>query len=827
MSDCPSSEMLSLFQSGTCDIELAVSIEEHLLGCRVCRTFCEKNSSDQDLMSGLRRVMDEEAQRIDVDIADQSTIEGSSFQLDVKAPAKAITDIEGYTILKELGRGGMGLVYLAVQQSTKRKVALKVLLDGPFATEKARRRFEREVELVAQLDHSNIVTILESGVDSGRYYFAMRYVEGQRLDKYIIENNVSRERMLAIFQKVCEAVAYAHQRGIIHRDLKPSNILVDGNGEPFVLDFGLAKSVDDQASELERAKTISVTGQLMGTLPYMSPEQASGEHDRVDVRTDIYSLGVILYEMLTGQFPYKVVGNIQDVLKNITEVDPKKPSLVGRRINDEIETIVLKALAKEKDRRYQSANAFADDLSRYLKGQPIEAKRDSATYMVRKMISRHRVPVTVAVAFLAIVAFSAWTWWNQSVQLAHAGAAQIMAQFVDDPNDAMVQSAAAEPRLAEVLQDAVIRSLSSSAYTERIMAARGGVLLAPQDFWKSIDGGALWENGEWLELANLPEKITSAILPELIEKAENGTDRQRYVSLCLIGQIAPEDEELAADCAQWANDAEHPGVRAAAAWAARRMGHLAEAIDSDNVFVDEVSGQTFARIPGQDEFFRGSDESDPDRLPDEDRPAQGVAIDALWFAETEVTWVEFEKFLADPAGAEIARNFRLVDMANFLQGLSAEQKQHAVASLVSKVQAEAYIAWLNAKGAEMNPPRSYRLPTEDEWEHAAMGGSDKRFCFGDDPKYARYFAHCAGRRPDWVVAGSHMPSFYGLFDMHGGVWEWTSTLYTPDETVFVVKGGAVYSPEIRCRSAQRNFTAPNQEAPYWGFRLIMELGDES
>ena len=147
--------------------------------------------------------------------------------------------------------------------------------------------------------------------------------------------------------------------------------------------------------------------------------------------------------------------------------------------------------------------------------------------------------------------------------------------------------------------------------------------------------------------------------------------------------------------------------------------------------------------------------------------------------------------------------------------LPADFDEHPV-TMVTLADAQAYCEW-----------QGYRLPTEDEWEHAAMGGSDKRFCFGDDPKYARYFAHCAGRRPDWVVAGSHMPSFYGLFDMHGGVWEWTSTLYTPDETVFVVKGGAVYSPEIRCRSAQRNFTAPNQEAPYWGFRLIMELGDES
>ncbi|NOX58935.1 MAG: protein kinase [Planctomycetes bacterium] len=825
MSNCPSSEMLELFQSGSCDLDRAVAIEEHLQGCRPCRINCEKLSSDNDLMPGLRRVLDDDAQRID--IAEQSTIDGSSFQLDVGAPTKAITEIEGYTILKELGRGGMGLVYLAIQHSTKRQVALKVLLDGPFASEKARLRFEREVELVAQLDHPNIVTILESGIDSGRYYFAMRYVPGQRLDRYIVEKNVPRERMLGIFQKVCEAVSYAHQRGIIHRDLKPSNILVDENGEPFVLDFGLAKSTGEQVSEIEKEKTISVTGQLMGTLPYMSPEQASGDQNSVDIRTDIYSLGVILYEMLTGQFPYQVIGNVADILRNIAEVDPKKPSTVGRRINDEIETIVLKALAKDKDRRYQSANAFADDLGRYLDGKPIEAKRDSTVYMMRKMLSRHRVPVTVAVAFLAIASFSGWSWWQQQMQIAQAGAAQIMAQFVDEPLTAMERATVAEPRLAEVLQDAMVRSLSSSAYTERIMAARGGMLVAPEEFWDSIDGGSLWKNGEWLELCSLPPEMTKAILPQLIDKAENGTDRQRYVSICLIGQTAQAGGALADDCARWAREAEHPGVRAAASWAAMRLGQPIAPFASTNSFVDELSGSVFVKVSGHDAFIRGSGEEDPDRLKDETRPTEGVALAERWVAETEVTWPAFDRFLDDPAAAVVFDGHKGGDMVSLLRGLSAEQKQEAAAGWVSLNAAQAYCDWLNAQGATMNPPRSYRLPTEEEWEHAARGGSDKRFSFGDDSKYARYFAHCAGRRPGWQVVGKHMPNFYGLFDMPGGVWEWTTSRYSPGEEFRVTRGGALYSPGIRCRNAQRNYAEPAAATAYHGFRLIMEVGDDS
>ena len=338
--------------------------------------------------------------------------------------------VEGYTILKELHRGGQGIVFQAVQQSTRRKVAIKVILQGPFASQSARRRFEREIHVIAQLKHPNIVEVFHSGVTKDhRQFCVMDYVRGVPLDRFVHDKGLTLESAIELFQKICDAVQYAHRHGVIHRDLKPSNILVDSEGNPKVLDFGLAKQLLDTDPSL-----VSVTGQVIGTLPYMSPEQTKGNPDEIDPRTDVYSLGVIFYEVLTGQFPYPVVGQVGEVLNHIVNTPPKPPSRVwreecgirrrgkrrGRSINcpvdSEIETIVLRAIAKERDRRYQSAADLRNDLSRYLSGEALEAKRDSRLYLLHKAFNRHRTYVVVILVFaLMIMTFVAY-WHRKRIQ---------------------------------------------------------------------------------------------------------------------------------------------------------------------------------------------------------------------------------------------------------------------------------------------------------------------------------------------------------------------------------------------------------------------------
>ncbi|MCK6455412.1 MAG: protein kinase [Phycisphaerae bacterium] len=306
-----------------------------------------------------------------------------------------LPEIEGYDLIREIGRGGMGIVFKAVQRSTKRPVALKVLLEGPFASEQARRRFEREIELAAQLRHPCIVPIYDSGRSGGRMYYAMEYVHGQALSEYVRTHALPQRDRLKLFLRICGAVSYANLRGVVHRDLKPANILVDADGEPRVHDFGLAKMGGAQDM------TTSVTAQIIGTPAYMAPEQVTGDPTAVDPRTDVYSLGIILYELVTGRMPYPTTGALGQVLNHITQTDPERPSRLDRDVSSELEAILLKALAKRKDDRYQSVSALADDVSRYLAGEPIQARPAGALYLLGKALWPHRH--LVAVVSLMIV----------------------------------------------------------------------------------------------------------------------------------------------------------------------------------------------------------------------------------------------------------------------------------------------------------------------------------------------------------------------------------------------------------------------------------------
>ncbi len=342
-----------------------------------------------------------------IDDAESGILRSAAPETRRTPPTLAADALPGYEITGEVQRGGQGVVYHALHQATRRPVAIKVLRTGVLADSQGWARFEREVDILARLQHPNIVAIHDRGVLGQSAYLVMDFIAGQSLDRWLSEaadgsqsktqNPKSKIALsLRLFAKICDAVNAAHLRGVIHRDLKPGNIRIDGAGEPHILDFGLAKLTTDGAGDDPPAAALTVTGQFVGSLPWASPEQAEGEVDKLDIRTDVYSLGVILYQMLTGCFPYPVTGRMRAVVENIATASPVRPRTLRRELDDEVETIVLRCLQKEPERRYQSAGELARDVTRYLAGEPIEAKRDSSWYLLRKTLRRHRVPVALA-----------------------------------------------------------------------------------------------------------------------------------------------------------------------------------------------------------------------------------------------------------------------------------------------------------------------------------------------------------------------------------------------------------------------------------------------
>ena len=294
--------------------------------------------------------------------------------------ARMLKDFGDYELLEEIGRGGQGVVYRARQKSLNRIVALKVIGLAHWATEAHVKRLRMEAEAAAHLDDPRIVPIYEIGERDGACYFSMKLIEGGQLDKVVGSELMPGRKAAELIAKLARTLDYAHQHGVLHRDVKPGNILIDVKGEPHLTDFGLARLVETES-------TVTRTLEVLGTPSYMAPEQAVGNNTQLTGATDVYGLGAVLYQLLTGHPPF-AGGTTYETVRLVLETQPRQPRLWNPKVNRDLETICLKCLEKEPSKRYASAQALAEDLERFLRNEPIRSRRSSQLERVRRWCKR-------------------------------------------------------------------------------------------------------------------------------------------------------------------------------------------------------------------------------------------------------------------------------------------------------------------------------------------------------------------------------------------------------------------------------------------------------
>ncbi|TET35694.1 MAG: tetratricopeptide repeat protein [Planctomycetota bacterium] len=366
--------------------------------------------------------------------AEQKTVDG-----------KEVHVVGDYRIIRELGRGAMGVVYLAIQRSLKRKVALKVLPRALTVSERMVSRFYREAELAAKLQHPNIVQVFGMGQEDGNHYFAMEYVEGVAFDDKLRQEFVDYPEVAELIAQAADGLDYAHQHDIIHRDIKPSNLLIQPNGKTKIGDFGLARP--------KEAATLTAAGTIVGTPMYMSPEQAQGHKKNVEHRTDIYSLGATLYFGITKRNPF-LSEDVQQILRMVVESEPTDPRKVNPMVPLDLATICMKAMNKNPNKRYQTALEFAQDLRRFIAGEPVKARTQTRSEKAVRWLKRNRMKAAIIVLGLILIFIT--------IELVSAYSENIKAEKLAREHGERADEEAEKRKLAEDQRDDALKAFEDA-----------------------------------------------------------------------------------------------------------------------------------------------------------------------------------------------------------------------------------------------------------------------------------------------------------------------------------------------------------------------------
>ena len=449
LTPCLSPDELDGFIAGELEPEPRAAVEAHIRSCHACQTRLEKlRQRDEEWIVGVQNAF-----RVFAHDEPRSSDSSSGFALPLPPRSGAACwRVPNYRICHEIARGAQGVVYLAKHERLNCEVAIKFLTAGEFASPAERARFDREAKIGATLNHENIVHVRDTGSANNCPYLVMDYIAGQSLNEYVARKQLSRKALLTLFRTICNAVHAAHMHGVIHRDLKPANIRVDAKGVPHIMDFGLAR--------VAMTSSISQTlpGSFVGNIKHASPEQVEPQGRPLDIRSDIYSLGVMLYELLTGRPPYRVDGSISEVFQRILHEEPRAPQTLALDLGSDLNTIVLRCLRKDPDDRYQTAAELGRDLQHLLDGEPIESKQDRSWLLVlrnvKRDLRRYRFATLTVAAFAILLviglAFMGWLWATAET---HRKAAEFARQAETEQRE-LAQANATEARRQQAVAEA-------------------------------------------------------------------------------------------------------------------------------------------------------------------------------------------------------------------------------------------------------------------------------------------------------------------------------------------------------------------------------------
>jgi formylglycine-generating enzyme required for sulfatase activity len=733
------------------------------------------------------------------------------------AVGMTLPQVAGYSILGVLGSGGMGVVYRAEQTALRRVVALKMILHGDYVGADQRRRFQTEAEAIAALQHPHIVQVYEVGEHDGLPYFSLEFCAGGSLEKQLDGTPWEPRRAAALVQTLAGAVEAAHQQGLVHRDLKPGNVLLTADGTPKVTDFGLVKRLDVPGQ--------TQSGVVVGTPSYMAPEQAGGAGQQVGPAADVYALGAVLYELLTGRPPFKAATPMDTMLQVLSE-EPVAVRRLQPKVPRDLETICHKCLEKDPKKRYASSAALAEDLRRFLAGEPVQARSAGPLERALKWARRRPALATLLLVTVLGVAGIVWKYIDAEQQ-------KRIAQGKEQEAQQQKSIAQGEAYKAKKARDFLVSifELSDPNGLRGTMTARqildDAEKRIPQEFKDQpelqTELMAAVDTVYAKMTANAPLAMILQVRGAVQLQSTRGANQQPKPQTLLY---AGDRLSLAADAdvqVVLLGDLHKERLRPGTEVTIRRKGcDPADAVRER----DESVMMTFVRLPKGTFYMAWFEPTDPARTT---RAMKMEIKEDFEIAVHDVTQGQWQAVMGDNP----SYFSRFGAGQNEVKTISDEELKLFPVESVSWDDAQQFIKKLNQK--ERSSGYVYRLPTDAEWEYACRGGAvSKAECSysfylakptnGLSSEQANFNGDFPYNAPKGKFlqrttrVGAYPPNKLGLCDMHGNVWQWIADA-TGGSSIRILRGGCWNSIAWRCSAADREYSPLESRLNILGFRV--------